>query len=133
MTLEDWTTLFGSSQKKGFTTIIALEDNQVLGTASLDLEDLPPRPDLSPWLASVYVPVEYRLRAIGSLLIGQVEQEARKQGFDSIYLHTYDREGFYLRRGWGILERLHYWDRQLVVMVKKSKGSNFAPRKRSIL
>jgi GNAT superfamily N-acetyltransferase len=116
--LEDWTKLFSTSQQGGSTTIIALENDQILGTASLDLDDLPLRPELSPWLASVYVPVAYRSRGIGSLLIEHVEQEARRQGFSKIVLYTLDHEGFYARRGWGVLERLNYWDRDLVVMEK---------------
>ncbi len=118
VTLKDWTEQLRLSQVKGVSTIMALENDQLLGTATLDIEDLPLRPDLSPWLASVYVPIEHRSRGLGSKLVEKVEQEAKKQGFSKIYLHTYDREGFYLSRGWVVLERLRYWEKDLVVMVK---------------
>ncbi len=117
-TLGQWTQQMRLSQEKGSTTLIALENNEILGTASLDDEDLPPRSALGPWLASVYVPIEHRSRGLGSKLVEQVEEEAKKQGFSKIYLHTHDREGFYLARGWVVLERLNYWEKELVVMVK---------------
>ena len=123
MTLEQWIEQVRSSQGLGSTMLIALENNDILGTASLDDEDLPPRPDLGPWLASVYVPMQYRSRGVASKLIEQVEQEARKQGVSKIYLHTHDREGFYLSRGWVVLERLRYLEKDLVVM-GKNLGSN---------
>jgi GNAT superfamily N-acetyltransferase len=118
LSLEEWTKQLHFSQTRGVTTMIVLENAQVLGTATLDIEDLPLRLDLSPWLASVYVPPEYRSRGLGSKLVEQVEHEAKKQGFSRIYLHTYDHEGFYAGRGWGVLERLNYWEKDLVVMVK---------------
>jgi GNAT superfamily N-acetyltransferase len=121
LTLQDWTQQFADSQGDSCMTFVALENGQVLGTASLDQSDLPPRPDFSPWLASVYVVPEARGLGLGSLLVQKIEYEAAKQVYAKIYLHTFDREDFYLKRGWKTLESLHYWEHELVVMVKDIK------------
>ena len=100
-------------------TFVALENGQAVGTASLDFEDLPPKPDLTPWLASVYVLPEYRSQGIGEKLITAVEKEAVAKGFRHIYLHTSDRANFYAKRGWQILLTVDYWGKTNTVMIKK--------------
>lgn len=116
---QDWLKRVEEGQQDGsITTFIALEAGEPVATASFDLEDLPARPDLSPWLASVYTRPEYRGRGIAGLLVGRVEQEAQARGFDRIYLHTTDQEGFYAKRGWQRLGRIIFWDREIMVMTK---------------
>ena len=61
LTLEDWTAQVALSQGKDWTTLIAVKNEQGIGTASLDKADLPP----SPWLASVYVLPEARSKGLG--------------------------------------------------------------------
>lgn len=117
--LEDWIKTVKDGQQDGsITTFVALEGEQPIATASFDLEDLPARPKLSPWLASVYTLPEYRGRGIAELLLAEVEREAQGRGFAQIYLHTTSQEGFYAKRGWQRLEQLVYWDREIVVMTK---------------
>ena len=45
-------------------TLLAMEENHPLGTASLVFYDMKDRQDLSPWLAAVYVLPEYRGKGI---------------------------------------------------------------------
>jgi GNAT superfamily N-acetyltransferase len=99
-------------------TFVAVENRRALGTASLDFEDLPPRDDLTPWLASVYVLPEVRSRGLGARLVSAVEEEARANGFKRIYLHTSDRAEFYAKRGWQVLDTIEYWQKINTVMVK---------------
>jgi GNAT superfamily N-acetyltransferase len=112
---EDWLEVFRAPER---TVVIALNGDTPVATASLDPEDLPVRPDLGPWLASVFVQAEYRAHGIGAMLTARVENEARKRGVTRLYLHTTDREAFYARRGWQTLERVTCWNRQTAVMVK---------------
>jgi GNAT superfamily N-acetyltransferase len=99
-------------------TFVAVENGRALGTASLDFEDLPPRSDLTPWLASVYVLPEFRARGLGALLIEAVAKEAQARGFEQIYLHTSDRAEFYAKRGWSVLGTVEHWQKMNTVMVK---------------
>ena len=118
VTLADWTQDLWDAQGLNITSFVALEDDQVVGTASLDANDLPVRPHLTPWLASVYVPPEHRSKGIASLLVARVEREALTRGVARLHLHTTDRESFYSDRGWTVRERLLAWDHRTVVMAK---------------
>jgi GNAT superfamily N-acetyltransferase len=114
-TFEEWLEVVKHPER---VTFVALENGQPLGTASLDFEDLPPRDDLTPWLASVYVLPEARSRGLGAKLVAAVEQEATVKGFKQIYLHTSDRAEFYAKRGWQVLVTVEYWRKINTVMVK---------------
>jgi GNAT superfamily N-acetyltransferase len=121
--LADWTRDLWDAQGRNITSFVALENAQVVGTASLDANDLPVRPNLTPWLASVFVDPEHRSKGIASQLVARVEHEARDRGVTRLYLHTTDRESFYADRGWTVLERLTAWNLETVVMVKNLQNT----------
>lgn len=103
--------------------MIALEDRKPVGTASLTARDLPSRPDLTPWLAAVFVPAGQRSRGIGSLLVDAVEAAARGLGVETLYLFTPDKEHFYARMGWRTLECTEFRAETVVVMSKRLQGA----------
>jgi predicted N-acetyltransferase YhbS len=84
--------------------LVALEEGRLCGTASLSAADFEERPDLTPWLAGVYVLRAFRGRRIGGRLVRAVEQEALRLGFTSLHLVTAGQEAFYGALGWRILE-----------------------------
>lgn len=98
------------------TTFVALEGDRPVGSASLIDCDLQMRRDLKPWLASVYVVPDRRDRAIGSMLVERVVQEAWAVGFPVIHLFTPDRQSFYLRMGWTELETALVRERPVFIM-----------------
>ena len=102
-------------------SFIAVDDNAAVGIARLIANDMETRKDIFPWLASVFVPVQYRGRRIGSQLCGRVDNEAHRLGFPCIYLFTPDRERFYSRQGWAVAERATYRGKDIVIM-KKNLG-----------
>lgn len=79
---------------------VAVAGSEVLGMASLVADDLPARPDLTPWLADVFVPPERRGRGIATALVGTVERAAAGRGLTKLYLHTEHAVGLYARLGW---------------------------------
>jgi predicted N-acetyltransferase YhbS len=99
-------------------TFVVTEKGQAIGTASLDFEDLPPRDDLTPWLASVYVLPKFRVQGMGEKLVETVTKEAKEKGFSQLYLHTSDRADFYAKRGWKVLTTVEYWGKTNTVMIK---------------
>ena len=81
-------------------TLVALEGDTLLGTASIIEHDMSTRMELSPWMASVYVAPEFRNRGVGSALVRAVMQEAERLGLEKLYLITPDKVRFYSRLGW---------------------------------
>ena len=119
ISLQTWSEEFQTLEGLGRTTFVALEGSRLLGTACLDSEDLPQRPELGPWLASVYVMPEARSRGLGSQLVRAVEHEAWNQGVSRLHLHTTDRESFYAGHGWKTLEHLQAWNKNVALMCKE--------------
>jgi len=117
--LRAWIEAVAYGQLDGsLTTFVILERGSPLATASLDLEDLPSYPHLSPWLASVYTRPEHRGKGLAGMLFAEIEKEARGRGFDRIYLYTTDQEAFYRKRGWETLEGSRLDGEPTVVMRK---------------
>jgi GNAT superfamily N-acetyltransferase len=119
-TLEDYTQkLRGHAQRDGVPMgFVAMDGEQLLGSASLVTYDMDGREDLSPWLACLYVAAEFRRRGIGSALVQRVVQEAHVQEFAEIYLYTtgQEREDFYVGLGWSVHERVMYLGKERVIM-----------------
>ncbi len=87
-----------------------------IGTASLTPDDLETRPDLTPWLASVFVLAEYRRAGVGAALVEAVVAHARKLGVETLYLFTEDRADFYERLGWSQMASEVYRGHPVIVM-----------------
>jgi GNAT superfamily N-acetyltransferase len=90
------------------TTFVAIYDNKPVGCASLVEHDMLTRPELSPWLAGVFVPREHRRSGVGAALVERVVQEARSLRVPRLYLYTPDTGALYRRLGWSVLERTFY-------------------------
>jgi GNAT superfamily N-acetyltransferase len=86
------------------TTLIALEDTMPVGSVSIKENDLLERPDLNPWLASLYVLADYRGRDIGRRLLHAGEKSARAAGIGRLYLFTHTAAGLYEKEGWTFME-----------------------------
>ncbi len=97
-------------------TFVAVSGQTVLGSASLIAHDMDTRMDLSPWLASVYVAPEHRRQGIGTALVRRVIREAKTLRIQALHLYTPDKEPFYLRLGWSVIERTEYRGYPQVVM-----------------
>lgn len=100
------------------TVVVAVEDGALCGSAMLIASDMDTRPDLTPWLAGVYVAAAFRGRGCGSALVRRIESEASALGVPRLYLYTPDAAGFYRRLGWNVEERCEYLGREVVVMSK---------------
>lgn len=67
---------------------VLLVDGIPVGTASLAAADLDARPDLTPWLAGVFVVPEVRGRGYATLLVRAVEEAARAAAVRTLWLYT---------------------------------------------
>lgn len=82
-------------------TFVALENNQPVGTCSLRVND-GIRPDLTPWLGSLYVVPNARSRGLGEKLIDIVINQACSMKYPKLYLLAFDPTlpNWYRKLGW---------------------------------
>lgn len=98
------------------TTLVAVSDGEVIGTASLLLEDMPGTEQWSPWLASVYVTPAWRGKGIGKLLVDRAIGDAARLGVSHLHLFTTDAEAWYLEQGWRVRGQMTYAGRSASIM-----------------
>lgn len=98
------------------STVIAVEGQEPVGVARLVESDLEARPDLGPWLASVYVAEHKRNQGIGSSLCTEVLEIAKRHGYTTLYLFTPDRASFYERQGWSTMGHEQHLGAQVTLM-----------------
>ncbi len=97
-------------------TFVLLADGDPVGTASLTAHDLDERPDLSPWLAGVFVVPHARGQGYVGQLIAAVEQAARAGSIATLWLHTNTAERIYVRAGWRTVETVQRNGRPFALM-----------------
>jgi GNAT superfamily N-acetyltransferase len=86
--------------------LVAHDGGSFLGTASVIASDLPERPQLTPWVAAVWVEPHARGRGIGAALVDRATLDCFALGFVRAYLCARpQRSGFYERLGWTSIER----------------------------
>jgi GNAT superfamily N-acetyltransferase len=86
--------------------LVAHDERRFLGTASAIVADLAERPQLTPWVAAVWVEEEARRRGVGAALVDRAAQGCFALGVPRAYLCARPRmSGFYRRLGWKIIER----------------------------
>lgn len=98
--------------------LVALDGDELVGTASLRVHDMDILTNLSPWLGGVYVAQNHRQKGTGRRLVSAVEQKALELGYRSMYLFTFDQAPMYSRLGWEVLQQLEYHRHPVVVMYK---------------
>lgn len=98
--------------------LVALDGKKLLGVGCLKVSDMATRPELTPWLAGMYVDRALRGRGIGAALVGAVEEKAAGLGIKTLYLHTPKSERFYANLGWVVKERTEYCGCKVTIMQK---------------
>ena len=87
-------------------SVLGLVENDVLiGFISLFKYDGDERRDLTPWYATMYVKSEYRGKGFSKLLNDAIIDEAKKLGYDKVYLKT-DLVNYYEKFGAKYIEDL---------------------------
>lgn len=117
-TLAGWTEGLRQRTKRGQipTTYVALEGDEPLGSVTLVEHDMRTHPDLSPWLAGVYVIPERHHQGIGSLLVRHAVQQVVPMGVTRLYLYTHAARVFYEKLGWRFLEEDVYEGQAVAIM-----------------
>ena len=107
--------------------LVAHDGGAFLGTASVIASDLAERPQLTPWVAAVWVEPEARGRGIGAALVDRATRDCFAVGVSRAYLCARPRMSrFYEALGWSIFER-KVGKHQLSVFVQETDTINSPP------
>jgi predicted N-acetyltransferase YhbS len=79
-------------------SLLAQIDSSPVGTVNLIVCDSKARPDLTPWLAALFVHPEHRGKEVGAALVQRLVAEAARLGYEEVFLET-DIPEFYARLG----------------------------------
>ena len=107
-------------------TFILLVDDEPVGTATLAVEDLDERPDLTPWLAGVFVVPEMRGRGYVTHLIAAVEAACQAASIATVWLYTNTAKCVYARAGWRAVETIPRHGKRPVMLMRRDLISNDA-------
>lgn len=97
-------------------TVVAHDNGELLGSASLIPHDMETRMELTPWLAGVFVALEQRRRGIGAALVRRIVAEAGRLRVPVLYLYTVHSEKFYASLGWSLQEHSTYRGQNIAIM-----------------
>ena len=97
-------------------TLVALHEDELVGTVSLKYHDLDIRPGLDPWLGALLVLPNWRGRGIATMLMRRAADVAFQLNLPELFLWTSSAERLYLKLGWQVVERTAYCGKQIVVM-----------------
>ncbi|MGH7066783.1 MAG: GNAT family N-acetyltransferase, partial [Acetobacteraceae bacterium] len=86
------------------------------GTASLTARGLASRPDLTPWLANLFVPPALRGRGHAARLVARVEAAAWVARIPALWLVTRSARGLYARLGWQEIGPADYYGEPAILM-----------------
>lgn len=99
-----------------FTWVLLDTADAVAGSVSLLENDLAGEPQLTPWIANLWVHPAARRRGLGSRLLQHACDASRQRGDSVTYLYTTDQVAFYLSRGWGIVRKSRLSGQAITIM-----------------
>lgn len=108
----------GANKERIPLTLVALDKKKPVGMIRLWKSDFNKRPDLSPWVASLFVHFFYRSNHIASFLIEKLEVEAHRLGYIRLFLVTEEAKNLYIRHKWEKLEQVKTIHGHAVLMSK---------------
>jgi len=103
-------------------SLVAMEKDKVIGAIELKTDDFKGRPDLNPWLSSLYVDKPHRRKGVATKLVHELEGLAARLGVSKLFLITDNAEKFYSRHCWNVHERTVWQKISITVMEKDIAG-----------
>ena len=88
-----------------YCKLILLDDEDLVGFISIFPTDGEERKELTPWYATMFVKKEYRGKGYSKILNNAILEEAKKRGFNKVYLKT-NLINYYEKFGAKYLENL---------------------------
>ena len=91
--------------RNDYCKLLLLDENKLVGFISIFPTDGEERKDLTPWYATMYVKEVYRGNGYSKILNEAILEEAKRRGFEKIYLKS-DLENYYEKFGAKYIEEL---------------------------
>ena len=98
--------VLSNNYDKLISAIGLINDDTLIGFISIFKYDGDERKDLTPWYATMYVKKEYRGKGYSKMLNDAVLEEAKKLGYNKIYLKS-DLVNYYEKFGAKYIEKLN--------------------------
>ncbi len=99
--------------------LVLLSHDKPIGTVTLARKDLDERPNLTPWLAGVFVVPEARGQGYVHHLLHAFDQACTAASIKTAWLYTNTAERTYLRAGWQIAETIHRPAKSPVTLMRR--------------
>lgn len=98
-----------------YCKLILLDDEDLVGFISIFPTDGEERKELTPWYATMFIKKEYRGKGYSKILNNEILEEAKKRGFNKVYLKTnlinyYEKFGAKYLENLKNGEKLYYFD-----------------------
>jgi len=100
-----------------YSTLVLLNNKELIGFISLFETDGEERKDLKPWYATMYVKKEYRKNGYSKILNKAILKEAKTKGFKRVYLKT-DLENYYEKFGAVFMDNLNNGEKLYYIDLK---------------
>jgi len=85
--------------------LVAHQNGEYLGHILGIASDLSSRPDLSPWLAALWVDPTHRRKSVALKLLNAAQEQLSKIGHSKIYLCAIEeKRSYYSMRGWVLID-----------------------------
>ena len=97
-------------ENKKYCKLVLLEGDILVGFISIFPQDGEEKQELFPWYATMFVKEEYRGKGYSKILNDAILKEAKKMGFEKLYLKT-KLENYYEKFGAIYMETLNSGDR----------------------
>lgn len=110
------------NNRKPPLTLVSYENENYVGTATLNVQEMSIYPEKEYWLGSLFVVPDKRRRGIGSRLVLEIENLARSFGIRELNLYTPNQESLYKSLGWTTDEYVEYEKETVAVMSTQLKS-----------
>ena len=100
-------------------TVVALAEAEPLGSCCVIENDCIHRPQYAPWVAAVYVRLDFRRRGIASMILREAASIAARARVNTLFIDCLALTApVYEKNGWEIHER-EVGDKESVVMLRR--------------
>lgn len=98
--------------------VAQLPNEEVIGTISLLASDMDNKPELLPWLTSLYVAKSYRRFGLGAWLIDNLIAATQNNVHKKLFLFTPNKSNWYKKLGWKFVEHTFYRVEEVDILQK---------------